>query len=130
MPEIRFQIITDNCDVVGRIIEAGIDDTLPAVSSLEWTCIETAPDAAGGLHSGMVGFAPSFVAIELTMLAGLLSFVLIPLAWIALYRRGAPARDLLFWGALAVVIPLLGPLVALLFYRGPIRRKAKTADFD
>lgn len=37
------------------------------------------------------------------------------LAWIALYARGAEARDLLFWGAIAVVIPLLGPIAAVVF---------------
>lgn len=43
------------------------------------------------------------------------SLVLVPLSWIALYVRGAEARDLIFWGAIAVVVPLLGPLVALVF---------------
>lgn len=37
------------------------------------------------------------------------------LAWIALYARGAEARDLLFWGAISVVIPVLGPVVAIIF---------------
>lgn len=36
--------------------------------------------------------------------------VLAPLSWIALYMRGAEARDLIFRGA----IPLLGPLAAMI----------------
>ncbi len=45
----------------------------------------------------------------------LLALVLPLLAWIALYARGASARDLIFWGAISVVIPILGPLAAIIF---------------
>ncbi len=57
----------------------------------------------------------SFFFVEFLSLAGLASLVLVPLSWIALYWRGADARDLIFWGAISVVVPLLGPLAALLF---------------
>ncbi len=53
--------------------------------------------------------------VEFLSLAVLASLVLVPLSWIALYWRGAEARDLIFWGAISVVIPLLGPLSALIF---------------
>lgn len=40
---------------------------------------------------------------------------LLIVSWIALYVRGAEARDLLFWGAIGVVIPILGPLAAICY---------------
>ncbi len=39
----------------------------------------------------------SFFFVEFLSLAGLASLVLVPLSWIALYWRGAEARDLIFW---------------------------------
>ena len=34
-----------------------------------------------------------------------------------MYRRGLDARDMLFWGVIIVVIPLLGPLAAVVYIR-------------
>ena len=48
-------------------------------------------------------------------LISLLVLALPVLSWMVLYLRGADARDLLFWGAIAVVISILGPLVAIAF---------------
>lgn len=53
--------------------------------------------------------------VEIWSLVVIVSLVLVPLSWIALYVRGAEARDLIFWGAISVVVPLLGPLAALAF---------------
>jgi len=46
------------------------------------------------------------------------------IAWVYLYRQGAPARDLIFWGAIALFIPVLGPLAAFIGFRAR-RRQAK-----
>ncbi len=53
--------------------------------------------------------------VEIWSIVVIVSLVLVPLSWIALYARGAEARDLIFWGAISVVVPLLGPLAALAF---------------
>lgn len=45
----------------------------------------------------------------------LLYYGLVLLSWIVLYRRGAEARDLLFWGAVAVVVPIPGPMAAIVY---------------
>jgi hypothetical protein len=37
------------------------------------------------------------------------------LSWIVLYARGARARDMIFWSVILVLVPLLGPLAALVF---------------
>ncbi len=39
-------------------------------------------------------------------------------AWLYLYRKGAEARDLIFWGMLSLLIPILGPLAVFAFFRG------------
>lgn len=47
-----------------------------------------------------------------------LAFLILALpvfSWLALYARGAEARDLLFWGAISVVIPILGPVAAIIY---------------
>ncbi len=38
-------------------------------------------------------------------------------AWIYLYRTGVEARNLIFWGALSLLIPILGPLAVFAFFR-------------
>ena len=53
--------------------------------------------------------------VHIWSLVVIVSLILVPLSWIALYVRGAEARDLIFWGAISVVIPLLGPLAAFAF---------------
>ena len=51
-------------------------------------------------------------------------FALTVAAWIYLYRSGAAARDMIFWGAIVLLIPVLGPIATLIFFRN--RRKTKT----
>lgn len=55
----------------------------------------------------------------------LLYWGLLIISWTVLYARGAEARDLLFWGAIGVVIPLLGPIGAIIFALRLKRDKAK-----
>ena len=38
-------------------------------------------------------------------------------AWIYLYASAKPARDMLFWGVIALAIPYFGALSMLLYYR-------------
>ena len=38
-------------------------------------------------------------------------------AWIYMYRQGASARDLIFWGAIAFFIPILGPITVFVYFR-------------
>lgn len=71
-----------------------------------------------------LGISPVLSFIQLLVVA------LPVLAWIALYVRGAEARDLLFWGAIAVVIPILGPLAASIFALRLRRNKMKRAVSD
>lgn len=70
---------------------------------------------------------PSIFFVEFLSLAILASLILVPLSWIALYRRGAEARDLIFWGAISVVVPLLGPLAALVFALRLKKDKSKSS---
>lgn len=56
--------------------------------------------------------------LSINPLYAILPFVIVGMpvmSWIVLYFRGAEARDLLFWGAIAVVIPVLGPVAAIVF---------------
>lgn len=51
--------------------------------------------------------------------------ILILLAWIYLYATGKPARDMVFWGVIALLFPYLGALSMFLFYR--LRREKTPA---
>ena len=41
-------------------------------------------------------------------------FALTVAAWIYLYRSGAAARDMIFWGVIVLLIPVLGPIATLI----------------
>ncbi len=51
----------------------------------------------------------------------LLHPILLLFAWIYLYVNRKPARDLMFWGVIALLIPYLGALSMFVYYRS--RRK-------
>ncbi len=60
------------------------------------------------------------------LLLQLAFFILPPIvAWLYLYLRGATARDLIFWGAIILFIPVLGPIIALLGFTAMRRHKSK-----
>lgn len=45
-------------------------------------------------------------------------------AWIYMYRQGAAARDIIFWGLIAYFIPILGPIAVFVYFR----RRGKTLN--
>lgn len=68
---------------------------------------------------------------ELTIVAMQIAFLALPLlAWVYMYRKGAAARDLIFWGVLCVVIPIVAPLLAMFFTRRGSKRKRQLAGLD
>ena len=70
---------------------------------------------------------PSELVIVLLQIA----FLALPLlAWVYMYRQGAAARDLIFWGVLCVVIPILGPIAAMLAIRRSGKQKRRVEDDD
>ncbi len=72
---------------------------------------------------------PNLAATELTIILIQVCFILLPLvAWVYMYRKGAAARDLIFWGVISLVIPLLGPIAAMLYIRRQDKQKRQLAD--
>ena len=70
-----------------------------------------------------LGINPVLILLQAGVLVGLPI-----LSWIVLYARGAATRDLLFWGVIALALPLVGPLSAIVFaLRLKRERLAKTS---
>ncbi|MCY3575655.1 MAG: hypothetical protein OXG92_13335 [Chloroflexi bacterium] len=49
-------------------------------------------------------------------------------AWVYMYRKGTETRDMIFWGVVALFIPLLGPLAVILYTRRRDKQKRQFAD--
>ena len=71
---------------------------------------------------------PGFLTGGMLELAPIVGILLPLLVWIYMYRKGAEARDLIFWGVIIVVIPLLGPLAAVVYIRLRGKPKRHVAD--
>ncbi len=70
---------------------------------------------------------PELMVIMLASLQIVFLLLLPLIAWVALYRKGAPTRDMIFWGVIALLIPLLGPIAALLYLRRRGQQKQRNA---
>ena len=70
------------------------------------------------------GFHPILLILQLSI------FILPVVSWIVLYVKGAEARDLLFWGVIVVVIPILGPLAAIIYALRSNRGKQKRLSVE
>ena len=55
--------------------------------------------------------------IDAAVLLTALHYVLVLAVWIYMYRQGAAARDLIFWGPVAYFIPVLGSIAAFVYFR-------------
>ena len=119
MPTIKIELTGINCGYAPRILEAGIERVQESLSeglALNYTCSRNSTDFLGGSITvgkvstdtpAMTSVAGLYIVCALVLLAALYY----------LYRRGASARDVFYWGALALIVPFLGPLVTLIFYR-------------
>ncbi|MCY4466302.1 MAG: hypothetical protein OXE46_12275 [Chloroflexi bacterium] len=68
---------------------------------------------------------------EMTIVAMQIAFLALPLlAWMYLYRKGATARDLIFWGVICILIPIAGPLLAMFYIRRSSKRKRQLTGLD
>lgn len=66
---------------------------------------------------------------ELIIIMQIVVLALLPLiAWVYMYRQNAQARDLIFWGVIALAIPLLGPIAAMLYIRWQGKPKRQFVD--
>ncbi len=129
LPDLTFEVTTNNCDIADQIIEAGLDYYVGYFPDVRYACIENSDVVvAGFIEANLDNYYHWYYRpiAELTsldlpfdLIAGIMpvALLLIPLVWVYLYRSGASTRDMLFWGAITVAVPLLGPLAALIFYR-------------
>ena len=85
------------------------------VDTVYYSCKAADLTAWGEFHPGFYSPEPFVLpeALGLYVLGVILFFI----AWYYLYRKGASPRDVFYWGALALIVPILGPLVTIIFYR-------------
>ena len=75
--------------------------------------------------TGMAGLGPT----EAIIVGMQLAFIGLPLlAWVYLYRTGAAARDMLFWGVVCIFVPIVGPIAAILYMRRRGKQKRQVAE--
>ena len=129
MPELNFEVIANSCDIAGQIVEAGLEYYAGYFPDVKYACIENSEVVVAGIVEANLDnyyhwyYKPMAELVRLDLPFDLVSgtlplaMLLIPIVWIYLYRRGTSTRDMLFWGAIAVAIPILGPLAALVFHR-------------
>ncbi len=51
--------------------------------------------------------------------------ILVGGAWIYLYAKGRPTRDMLFWGVIVLAVPYLGPIIMVIFFRQREEKRAR-----
>ncbi len=98
-----FEVSATNCELAREILNVGMDAWTAArdwARSYSYDCVE------------YVIQTPSASQIFLTLyLAGLIPAII---GWAVLYRRGASPDELFKWGICCVLLPGIGPFVALL----------------
>ena len=119
MPTTQIELTGISCHITGRIIDAGVDQVGQLFSDgdvFNYRCIANEWNSSGGSIAfeqtyfrppEWMGFVVIYVFCVLMLLA----------TFYYLRRRQASPRDVFYWGALALIVPVLGPLVVLLFYR-------------
>lgn len=117
MPTIKIELTGINCGYVPRILKAGAEQVQASLSeglAVNYTCSRSSTDFMGGsigeVSPGtpvMTGVAGLYIVCALALLAALYY----------LYRKDASARDVFYWGALALIVPFIGPIVTMIMYR-------------
>ena len=113
MPTIDIELTGINCGDARQILQAGAESAQQLLSegfALDYICNRNATDFSGGsIQIGQVNLDMPVM----TVVAGL--YIVCALVLLAalyyLHRRGATTRDVFYWGALALIVPILGPLV-------------------
>ena len=119
MPTTQIELTGISCHKAARIISEGVDQVRHLFSdgdALNYHCIVNEWNSTSGtIAFGEISFRPleglGFLAIYV------LSVIMLLAALKFLHRKGASPRDVFYWGALALLVPFLGPLVVLIFYR-------------
>ncbi len=116
MPTIEIELTGMNCGHAPHILQAGVEQAQQSLSeglAINYTCSRNTGFMGGSIGEVsadtpvMTGVAGLYIVCTLVLLAALYF----------LYRKGASERDVFYWGALALLVPFLGPLVVLIFYR-------------
>ena len=86
------------------------------VDTVYYSCkVADVTSAWGQFHPGVYSPGPSVWQEALGLFV--VNALLLVAACFYLHRRGASPRDVFYWGALALIVPILGPLVTIIFYR-------------
>lgn len=118
VPTTNLAIKGLNCHQASAIVDMGVDQLrsqFSADQSLHFDCIVNGRIVDRATYG--TGDS-SLVWNILVEVAGLYIVCAIALfaAWYYLFRRGASARDVFYWGALALIVPFIGPIVTMLMY--------------
>jgi len=119
MPTTNIEVTGINCHQARAIVSAGVDhlrSQFLADPSLIFDCIVNGQIVDSTKYGNVDSSLVWDILVEVAGLYIICSIALFA-AWYYLLRRGASARDFFYWGALALIVPILGPLVTIIFYR-------------
>ena len=117
MPTISIELSGIDCLDAANIIRSGVDQVRHLFSDgdvINYMCTES----WGGKKRGAIQIEPDYWSPELLGVAEFYILCLFALlaAFYFLHRRRASTRDVFYWGALALIVPILGPLITIVFY--------------
>lgn len=119
MPTINIELTRINCGDARQILQDGAENVQRQLSeglALNYRCNRNATDFSGGSIS--IGQVDAELP-AMTIVAGLyiVCALVLMAALFYLYRKGVSPRDVFYWGALALIVLFLGPLITIIFYR-------------
>lgn len=119
VPTTRLEVTGINCHIARAIVNGGVDQLRSQFSddlSLNFDCIvngRIVNSTTYGIRDSSLGWEILVEVGGLYIICGTALFA----AWYYLFRRGASARDFFYWGALALIVPFIGPIVTMIMYR-------------
>ena len=99
---VEFEVVTNNCEIVSQVLDAGITSHVAdhvTKPDFQYTCIET--------------MEPSLTAWQIFLAIYVVALIPAILGWAVLYLKGEQTDKFFKWGSLSFVVPLVGPLLAL-----------------
>lgn len=100
---VEFEVTANNCEIASQVLDAGIASYAAeraAQLDFQYSCLET--------------MEPALTAWQIILAIYVVALIPAIIGWAVLYIRGEPTDKFFNWGALSFLMPIVGPLLALM----------------